>query len=587
MHNILQEVKEIVAELLGVSVNCLSSATKVGDIPEWDSLAQLSIVTTLEERYDVDIDPEIMMDVSSIADLVKLVEGDVVHEDKRSKDIFTTKKLPAFDNLVENARVLIPPYDNQPIINTIIQRAAEFPSKTALVFPYESINYLQLVKGAQAAAYWLQKRGIKRGDSLAIYSEKRKEFYFIYFGAHLLGAAVINLDPEIKDERRAFIYEQANPCMSIGSVHEVDAHYEDVDVITQPDKPYAGPSLDDVADIMFTTGTTGTPKGVVLTQKNIASAAWHINTFIGTNGHDVDVIALPICHSFGIGRSRCLLAVGGTIVMAPGFSNVKRLLTIMQEYRASGLAIVPAAWSYLHQMSGDKLAEYASSLRYIEIGGAPMSVETRRHLMALFPKTRICMYYGLTEASRSTFMEFHSESEHLETCGRPSPGVDVAIFSEDGVRLSNNQEGEICIRGNHVMQGYLSTSRESTYYGDYFRSGDWGIIDSEGYVQVLSRKKDMINTGGKKVSPEELESILNTIPGVLESACVPAADPNGVLGEVVKAILVSDGSTRPSDSQVRAIMGQRLEHYKIPVFIEWRDKLQRTETGKMQRQLMK
>ena len=113
------------------------------------------------------------------------------------------------------------------------------------------------------------------------------------------------------------------------------------------------------------------------------------------------------------------------------------------------------------------------------------------------------------------------------------------------------------------------------------------MIDADGYVYVHSRKKDMINTGGKKVSPEELEDILNTIPGIFESACVPAPDPNGILGEVVKAIVVSDGSERPTDETIRSIMTNRVEHYKVPVFVEWRDNIQRTATGKIQRQFMK
>ncbi len=587
MDTSLQEVKSIAAELLGVDVDSLRTTTGVGDIPEWDSLAQLSIVTTLEERYNLNIDPEVMLEVSTIADLVQLVDGCLASSGKESKRPPSSANTPvnSFRSLYKDTQ--LPPYDTQPVVCTIMQRAAETPAKTALIFAHDSINYFQLIQGAQAAAAWLTKRGVKRGDTIAVYSEKQKEFYFVYFGAHLLGAAVLNLDPEIKEERRSFIFAQTAPCLSIGNVIHADARYSDIDIITQPEIPFEGPDMEDIADIMFTTGTTGTPKGVLLTQRNVATSAWHINTFIGTTGDDIDVIALPICHSFGIGRSRCLLVVGGTIVMAPGFSNAKRLFSIIQSYRATGLAIVPAAWSYLHQMSGDKLSEYASSLRYIEIGGAPMPEHTRRHLMSLFPHTRICMYYGLTEASRSTFMEFHTESLHLKTCGRPSPGVEIAIFSENGRRLSFGEEGEICIKGNHVMKGYLHTPRESTYYGEYFRSGDWGMIDSEGYIHVHSRKKDMINTGGKKVSPEELEDILNTIPGIAESACVPAPDPNGILGEVVKAILVADGSDSPSDESVRSIMSKRVEHYKVPVFIEWREKIQRTATGKIQRQLMK
>lgn len=586
MNTTLQEVKGIVAGLLGVPEETLTPSTSVGEIPEWDSLAQLSIMTTLEETYNLDIDPEIMMEVATISDIARLIEEGDSESTAQPNSNTTPPILPVTSAPQLSTAAIVPPYNHQPIICTIMQRAAEHPTKTALIFPHDSINYLQLIQGSQAAAAWLQKRGVRKGDTIAIYSEKLKEFYFVYFGAHLLGAAVLNLDPEIKSERRDFIYSQTKPALSIGNVEDVDAGYDDIDIYSQPAEPFTGPDMEDISDIMFTTGTTGTPKGVLLTHRNITVAAYHINTFIGTNKDDIEVIALPICHSFGMGRSRCVLAVGGTVIFSPGFSNAKKLFTLLHNYKATGFAFVPAAWAYMQQVSGDMLAEYAAQLRYIEIGSAPMPEEARRHLMNIFPKTRICMHYGLTEASRSTFMEFHSESDHLDTCGRPSPGVEVAIFSEDGQRLPIGEEGEICIKGNHVVQHCLHNARDNSFYGDYFRSGDWGKIDSHGYVSVFSRKKDLINTGGKKVSPEEVETILNSISGIEESACVSAPDPNGILGEVVKAILVSDGTERPSDAEIKSVCSSRLEHYKIPVFIEWRESLIRTSTGKLQRQLM-
>lgn len=584
------EVRETIAGILEVPVDTLTDKLGVGDIPQWESLAHMAILTTLEEEYGLHIPEEQMMDLATVGSIIAFACGtaapSAISQVSPSPAISASVPEPVADSI---AAPTVPAYDKQPVVLTLQQRADEHPAKTALIFDDEAVTYRQLVHGIRRAVTFLQEQGVKAGDVVALYAEKTKEFYFCYFGVHLMGAAVLNLDPAIKEERRRFIFEQTQPCYCLGSGLMADKPFSELHLEQYaPNEELTAPAMDAVAEIMFTTGTTGAPKGVLLTQANIAASSYHINTFLGTNGNDVDAIALPVCHSFGIGRSRCMLTVGGTIVLVPGFSNPMKLFTTMHDYKVTGLAIVPAAWAYLYQMSGDKLAEYATHLRYMEIGGAPMPVETKHHLMELFPNARICMYYGLTEASRSTFMEFRSESEHLDSVGRPSPGVAVRIYSEDGRLLTPGNEGEICIKGNHVMKGYLHDTGENTYYGSYFRSGDWGYMDKAGYIHVCSRKKDMINVGGKKVSPEEVETILNSIPGVTESACVAAPDPQGILGEVVKAIVVSDGVTpQPTDETIIAVTSERLEHYKVPVFIEWRDAITRTASGKIQRQFMK
>lgn len=578
-------VRSEIASILGLLPDSLSDTVSVGSIPEWDSLAQLAIITSLEEKFGLRIPEEIIMSLSCVGELIEYACGQNSIKTEKSADEF---HVPEIIHQVQAPVNEVPRYDRQPIIQTICDRAEELPAKAALIFEHDSLTYRQLVRGIYKAATYLMHRGVKPGDVVALYAEKTREFFCFYFGVHLIGAAVLNLDPAIKEERRQFIFEQTRPVLTLGSGMMSDCCFNGIDLQSiEYERSWKMPDMQSIAEIMFTTGTTGSPKGVLLTHANIAASAYHINTFIGTHSGDVDAIALPVCHSFGIGRSRCVLAVGGTVVMAPGFSNPAKLYDILREYRVTGLALVPAAWAYLQRMSGNKISEYAESLRYIEIGGAPMPAKERQMLMKLFPHTRICIYYGLTEASRSTFMECHAEDGYLDSVGRASPGVDVRICDEVGREVPIGQEGEICIMGSHVMKGYLHDYSGNTFFGHYFRSGDWGKIDAEGYVTVSSRMKDMINVGGKKVSPEEVEGILNSIPGVAESACVPMPDPHGILGEVVKAVLVADPAfSKPADKDIMDEVATRLEYYKVPVAISWRDSLVRTGSGKIQRHLM-
>ena len=164
-------------------------------------------------------------------------------------------------------------------------------------------------------------------------------------------------------------------------------------------------------------------------------------------------MALPISHSFGLGRLRCVLSVGGTLVLLGSFASMKKFYGEMERCKVTGFGMVPASWAYLKKMSGRKIADFAKQLQYVEIGSAFMSVEEKKCLMDLLPATRICMHYGLTEASRSTFIEFHKDRAYLESVGRPSPGVEIKVFSDQGKEVP---EGKQIILG--ITKASLATN---------------------------------------------------------------------------------------------------------------------------------
>ena len=347
------------------------------------------------------------------------------------------------------------------------------------------------------------------------------------------------------------------------------------------------PQPNDIADILFTTGTTGEPKGVPLTYANEYAAARQINAYMQNRQEDVELLALPVSHSFGLGRLRCCLMNGQTIVLLGGFANVKKIFRTIEEERVTGFTMVPAGWKYLQKMVGDKLSQFAGQLKYIEMGSAFLSESDKRHLADIFPSTRVAMHYGLTEASRSAFMEFHEDSAALSSVGRASPDVEIAMFDESGNRLSAGEEGEICIKGRHVTPGYLGSGNSESFHGEFFRTGDSGVIDANGYVYLKSRIKELINIGGKKVAPAEVDGQILKVPGVADCACVGVPDPEGIVGEVVKACVVREPRSTITFDAIRQALAGRLESYKIPVVWKWIEAVPRTHNGKIQRGLLK
>lgn len=480
------------------------------------------------------------------------------------------------------------------IVEQIFEKGIQNPDKIALHNGKNSRSYGELLRGILFAKNLLEDRyRVKKGDRVILAADKQMEFVSVYFACHLIEAVTLPIAPDINSKRYELIKSKVKPCLVIGfndsnpQINKAELGYFVGETKDFNKDNLSFPELDSVADIIFTTGTTGEPKGVQLSHRNIMAAARNINSFIENDSEDVEMIALPISHSFGIGRMRCALSNGQTVVLLGSFANIKRFFRFIEEYKVNGFGMVPASWALLKKLSGSAIGKYKDQLHYIEIGSAPMPLEEKRFLIELLPNTRICMHYGLTEASRSAFMEFHKESDHLETVGKQSPNMFITVRDENGNEIGTNEDGEICVKGDAVTIGYLNLPKEESFWDNSFRTGDWGSIDENGYITLKSRKKELINVGGKKVSPIEVEEVLNSISFVEDSVCVGIVDPEGVLGEVVKAYIVTEHPEKLSFAQIDPLIGNRLEGYKHPVIYERINEVPKTSSGKIQRLSLK
>lgn len=473
----------------------------------------------------------------------------------------------------------------------IFDHVQNTPDKVALISGDTEITYSQLWDYCLCAAEKLkQDYHLKKGDRVILSAAGNIEFVYAYFGVHIAGGICVPIDPDTNQTRFEYIEKSTTPVCVMGSLHNVKKEtIPFTDVVNGTSKAsYVAPEQSQVADILFTTGTTGAPKGVALSYNNLSAAARNINAFIGNTSSDVELLALPVSHSFGLGRLRCSLSKGATVVMLGTFANVKKFFKEMARCQVTMFAMVPASWGFIKKMSGKYIGKFADQLKFIEIGSSFMPVEDKELLMSLLPDTRICMHYGSTEASRSAFMEFHTYKDNLLSIGKASPNVEIKIFTSQGTPAALGEEGEVCVKGEHVTCSYWNETPErfaSDFYDGYFRTGDCGTMDAEGNIYLKSRIKEMINVGGKKVSPMEVEDILNTIPGIKESACIGIPDPGIVLGEVVKAFIVADDNL--SDEEIMKQLRPQLEVYKLPVEIERINAIPKTGSGKIQRLSLK
>lgn len=477
-------------------------------------------------------------------------------------------------------------YEHSPLLQVVMQNTHEYAGKTAIIMNGQEVSYADLGINIRKSAYVLKKIGLKAGDRIILSAHKDVEYAYIYFAAHILGITNVIVDAQSNEERLHFIENKIRPAYCFGYKSNVfpSMLFEELDLDKAEELAESSSDLasTDFAEILFTTGTTGDPKGVCLSYDNIYSSAYNINEYIGNQADDVELLGLPICHSFGMGRIRCALIKGATIVILGNFANVRAFLKAIEQYHITGFGVVPAAWAYIRKMSGTRIAKYAEQIRYIEIGSAAMPLDTKKEMLGMFPNTRICMHYGLTEASRNCFQEFH-DIEHLDSIGTPvCEKVDVKIFDEKGVETASGEKGEICVKGNMVMVRYLDDEdTKNAFYGDYFRTGDCGYKNNDGYIYLLGREKELINVGGKKVSPMEVEDAIMAL-GVGDCVCVPMKDEKGIMGELVFCYVLK-GSTTMTFEEISEKLTDKLEVYKRPVAYDWIDKIPITSSGKKQR----
>jgi long-chain acyl-CoA synthetase len=473
-----------------------------------------------------------------------------------------------------------------------IETADRLPDKPFLVdatgIPH---SYVSVLSRARRFTSFLDSNRVGPGDRVILTFPNCVDLISAYLGSLFRSCTVVMADFRSPPGRLDSMRTDCDASLLVSPEERIE--HEQLlrrlpfprELASFPETPVGRLCEDDnpLALIMYTSGTTGIPKGVCLSHANLSWTVRSIASWASIDEGDRELTTLSLTHLFGLAHVHIYWTLGGTIFL----DTLQDIPALLQRISRDGITSfpgTPGGFRLILDNFVDDFRRHARSLKYIIVDSAPMAPEYVKLILDSLPGTRMFMYYGLTEASRSSYICYNDHPTKIETVGRPAPGAEICVGSP--FAPLTDAEGEILIRGPHVTQGYWGI--DSTPYFDqgWFKSGDLGVLDQDGFLTWTGRVKEQINIDGFKLTPTEVETVLGEHPRVKDCAVVGV--PDKLTGESVIAFVVTDGAgDKQLELALRRFCKSRLEIHKIPKRILFVDEIPRTDSGKPKRVYLK
>ncbi len=514
-------------------------------------------------------------------------------------------EIPAMQLQARFGDRVVPAFSERPhsIWQMVADAATRNPDSDALIAGKRRLSWAEVVAQSSRVAAGLQTLGLVPGDRLAILLGNRIEFALAMFGAARLGLVTVVLSTRQQTPEIAYVVADSG---AKAIIHETELGERLPSAVEVPElrhrvamtafetlmtqAPHDAPtevSEEDTALILYTSGTTGRPKGAMLAHCNVIHSAMVYEACMALTSADRSIAAVPLAHVTGVvANIMSMVRCAGALIIVAEFKAADYLAIAARE-RATQTVMVPAMYN-LCLLQADFDSHDLSAWRIGGYGGAPMPVATIEKLAQKIPGLKLINAYGATETtSPSTIMPPELTASHLDSVGLPCPGARMIVMDGDGRELPPGSIGEIWIQSGSVIKGYWNNAKATaeSFTGGYWHSGDLGSIDEAGFVRVFDRQKDMINRGGHKIYSAEVESVLAGHPDVVESAVI--AKPCPVLGERVHAVIVTRNPALDVNT-LRQLCATQLSDYKVPETIDLiTEPLPRNANGKVMKKKLR
>ena len=493
------------------------------------------------------------------------------------------------------------------LVQAVIEHGKLIPNKTAIGFSKRLISYEELSDAVKKCAFTLQNEfGISAGNKLLITATSSPEYITVFLAIQYLGAVTVPIDRNEREEEIFRLCDFIKPSLLITDLRFLEDFenqrakiklaslkelYEKS--LCQDVKEFSSvftPSDDSVIEMIFTTGTTSAPKCAMHTVKSINAIMQNTINGTGILKDDTVLNPLPLNHSAGLRVLRSTLYLGATVVLQNGFTFAHTLETNIAEFKCTTLVCVPASIELLRMQMQESFKQVLGSLRLIEVAAGMLLPKSRRELTLLLPDTTIINTWGSTETGGTIFWTSKMQ-EKMESLGKPADGVLAKTIDSDGndVKASDSSSaGRLCLCGDMKMKGYFEnpSATELVLKDGWLVTNDLVFCDSDGFLYMLGRADDIINVGGEKISPVEVENAASQFEKLVECACIGVDDPDGIYGQI--SVLYAVFEKGFSDLKgFEQFLSDRLQRFKVPNKFIQIDSLPRNRMQKIDRNALR
>ena len=472
------------------------------------------------------------------------------------------------------------------IVKSIYEHSLETPDKCAVIAADYTFTYSELWSSIRKVCALLKRRNIRIGDRVMLEAGATVEYLICCYGIHLCGAVHVPFEKDAPEGRISEIAEEIQPALIMSGRHPLEKLDASVSTLCNvPDVELVFPEEQMLQEILFTTGTTGKSKGVMITHYAQMNMCESQNAVLNYSIDNVWMIPTPMNHAAGLRKTHMSMVRGSTVLLMEGFKNLKLFFSNMRENHVTSLYLPPSAVHYILMLAGKELAKFDEQLDFLYSSSSALPGGDKEKLIELLPHVRKFDAYGGSEVGAVVYIDYNAVRGDGRCVGKPNPGVDLFIVDEDyrPMQASEDNPGIIAIRSNTVTAGYWNepeltakTIRDGVIY-----MTDIGYLDKDGYLFLVGRRDDVINIGGLKVAPTEVEDIAQRFESVAECACAPYEDER--TGRSLKMYLVLKEGETFDQAEFIKFLESKLEAYKIPKRIELIPEIPRTFNGKIDR----
>lgn len=486
-------------------------------------------------------------------------------------------------------------------MNSICEYIANFakiqPQKVALIEKEKEVNYEELHRYMCGFCEYLKGQGIRKGNIIVCRASASINYWICFLGTLLAGGVFVPLEKDCVQEKIesiinsfegvfALISNKEDEETSFNSKLFIDIK-KAIDIATQnnqENREYEYPTYEDDAVVLFTTGTTGTSKGVLVQQKYLVEMAFRTSKIC--HNEDIRIILpLPMNHVMALGRAIATWLHGGMIIILDGLTDLKQFFQLLLQYEVNALVFVPSALNYIIALMGEEITEYFTNVKMIELGGEKMPYQLQETLLRLFPNIKLYIEYASTETCISCIYELSKYGATKNRIGIPIDKTEIILVDEDWKEIEASPEnpGFIAVKSDSMMKSYWNDleATDKIKQGNMIVMSDYGYIDEEGFVCLLGRAGDVIISGGQKINPTEVEDC--ALKSGFISDCVCFGKKNDLFGNTVNLIVVMKVGMEYDENRMKTYLTENLEYFKVPKEISCAEKIQRNRNGKIDR----